>query len=357
MMNRNRIFFVSLRLLIVITLGSLIQSCDDDDDDDLGNWVKTSPYGSTNRSGAVCFTIDRQVFIGLGYNPNTIDAENVEDGYFRDFYMFDADLDNWIQIASFPGELREQAVSFSDGTYGYVGLGYNRELDLEMRDFWRYDPDADVWEKRDNDFKGSARWGAVGFAIGGYGYVGTGFDDGGTYKGDFYRYDPANDEWTQLENFKGDKRRGAFAFVMDGKAYIGGGTNNDSYSTDFYRFDPDPDADEVWTSLEITDDDDNDYDDFVDAVQRYQGVAFVFNGKAYIGTGLNSSSSVTRTFFEFDPTDNDWNDVNSFEGNPRNLAVAFVVGEKAYVGTGGNGTSRYDDIWEWRPYEEYEDAD
>jgi N-acetylneuraminic acid mutarotase len=342
-------------MLLVITFVILTQSCEDTSDSDtIGNWVLTSPFPGAPRSGAIYFTIDDRVYAGLGFNPNSDDSEYVVDGYFRDCYVFDASLGYWSQIASFPGELRERAVSFSVNGYGFIGLGYNRELDdTEMRDFWRYDPEADEWTQNENDFLGSARFSAVGFAIGDYGYVGTGFDNAGNYNGDFYQYNPENDEWTKLQGFPGKKRRGAFAFVIDGKAYIGGGTSNESFNTDFFEFDPDGNS---WTNLEIEDDSDNDYDDFISAVQRYEAATFVLNGKAYVATG-SSSSSILNTVIEFDPSNNSWDDVTSFEGSLRSLAIAYVVGGKAYLGTGQYSTNRYDDIWEFRPDEKYDDSD
>ena len=60
-----------------------------------------------------------------------------------------------------------------------------------VADTWEYDPATDTWTRKD-DFKGGVRDGALAFSIGGYGYVGTGCNSDATgsesaYKMDFYR--------------------------------------------------------------------------------------------------------------------------------------------------------------------------
>jgi hypothetical protein len=80
-------------------------------------------------------------------------------------------------------------------------------------------------------------------------------------------------------------------------------------------------------------------------------------GKGYIATGTSSSGSVTSGIWEYDPRTQIWDEKTSFEGSARNYAVAFVLNERAFLGTGQNGSSRFDDIWEFRPSDEYEEDD
>lgn len=340
-------------ILAIIALAP-IQSCSDDEDSTVyGNWVKTIPFAGAPRGGAVYFTIGDQVFAGLGYNPNSSNSEYVTNGYFKDFYAFDESEGYWVRKTSFPGNLRERAIAFSVNGKGYIGLGYNRFTATVMRDVWEYDPETDTWTQK-GDFLGSARYNAVGFAIGDKGYVGTGYDDAGNYNSDFYEYTWADDTWKQIKSYPGDKRESAFSLVLNDKAYIGGGTSNSLYSTNFFEYNP---ATETWTNLEISDDDDTYYDEFRAAVLRKEAVAFALDGKGYIATGITSSGSVTTTVYEFDPATRVWKEKTSFEGAARSLAIAYVLNGKAYVGTGQYSTSRYDDVWEFRPNEEENEYD
>ena len=65
---------------------------------------------------------------------------------------------------------------------------------------------------------------ALGFGIGNYGYVGTGYND--NYLKDFYQFDPSaasGSRGTIINGFGGQKRQGGMVFVIDDIAYICGG--------------------------------------------------------------------------------------------------------------------------------------
>jgi hypothetical protein len=46
-----------------------------------------------------------------------------------------------------------------------------------------------------------------------------------------------------------------------------------------------------------------------------------------------------------------------FEGAARVNAVSFTVGGKAILTTGQSGSYYLDDVWEFRPFEEYDEYD
>jgi N-acetylneuraminic acid mutarotase len=65
-----------------------------------------------------------------------------------------------------------------------------------------------------DDFPGGGRYSACAFAIGNYGYVGTGYGDGLIDNTDFYRFDPtaaSGSQWTKVRSLGGDKREDAMA--------------------------------------------------------------------------------------------------------------------------------------------------
>lgn len=319
-------------------------SCDESDEDEetIGNWTKTTPFKGRPRSGAITFTIGDKAYVGLGYDG---------DDYLNDFYEYDINNGFWIAKASFPGTAREQAIAFSINGKGYVGIGYNRDLDAEeLGDFWIYDPESDTWEQR-SDFGGSPRYNAIGFAIGSRGYIGTGFD-GDNYNSDFWEYDQGTDTWNEISSYPGEKLEEGVSFVIDNKAYLCTGRNNGLNVTDFWMYDPEGGS---WSNL-VPDDDETYYDEFLAAVRRYNAVAFTMNGKGYITTGTGSSGSLDNSIYEFDPASLRWTQKTSFEGSGRSMAVAFVLQDRAFVGTGVSGTKRFDDIWEFKPDEEYDET-
>jgi N-acetylneuraminic acid mutarotase len=332
------------RLVLILSFSFFVISCDDGDDDDseLGNWIQSSYFEGQPRSGAVVFTIENRAYVGLGYDG---------DDYFSDFYAYDPDRELWDDVAPFPGSSRERAVAFSVNGKGYVGLGYNRDLDTEeLKDFWEYDPTFNTWSQI-ADFTGTARYNAVAFAIGSRGYVGTGYD-GDYYRSDFFAYDPSTNTWIEIANFPGGKREEALAIVFSEKAYFMTGRNNGVYNSDLWVFDPE--GEKVWT--EITPDDEEDYyDEFVAAVRRHDANALVLNDKIYIVNGNTGSTS--STVYEFNPLTGFWDTKTSFEGSERYLGIAFTLQNRGFVGLGQNSTRRWDDIWEFFPDIEYDDAD
>ena len=332
-------------MLLFSTSVLVCLSCNDSTTDatEIGNWVRSTPFKGSRRSGAVVFTIDNKAYIGLGYNG---------DAYFTDLYEYDLSLGFWKTKTPFTGVPRERAVAFTIGGKAYIGLGYNRDHDTEeLNDFWEYDPAADTWTQL-NNFEGSARYNAVAFAINGKGYVGTG-NDGSNWNGDFWEYDPAGDSWQEIASYPGQKREEATAFVLDGKAYLCTGRNNGVTDIDFWEFNGETKA---WTSR-TPDDGETYYADFTAAVHRYGAVSFTLNGKAYVGTGINSSGAADNKIYQYDPSTQEWVAVTDFEGASRSQAVAFVLSSRIFLGTGQSGSSRYDDIWEFRPDEEYDAND
>jgi N-acetylneuraminic acid mutarotase len=330
--------------LFLIAILSLLGSCAAEEEDDtstIGDWVRTTPFKGRPRSGAIMFTIGSRAFVGLGYDG---------DEYVNDFYEYDVDKGFWEERKSFPGEMRERGVAFSIDGKGYVGLGYNRDLDTEeLGDFWKYDPDTDEWTEV-SDFEGTPRYNAISFVIGSKAYVGTGYD-GDQYNSDFWEYDAVSDQWSEIESYPGDKIESGIAFVINDKAYVCSGRNNDTYNLDFWSYSP---GEELWSKL-TPDSDESYYDEFKLAVFRHDAVAFAAGGNAYIMGGIASSGATDRSVYEFNPTTQKWADRTSFEGAARSSAVAFVLNDKVFVGTGLNGTRTYDDVWQFYPDREYDD--
>ena len=114
-----------------------------------------------------------------------LQANFVLDTVYGEVMTFDGNLNFWTRRADFGGQPRSYAVGFAINGKGYIGTGASERGE---RDFWEYDPQTDVWTQR-ADFGGVSRWHAVGFSIENKGYIGTGYDGSGDV-GDFWEYDP-----------------------------------------------------------------------------------------------------------------------------------------------------------------------
>lgn len=331
LMNKN--------LLVLFVCVFIFSSCGifSSDDDEMGDWKRVSSFEGLPRTNAVSFVINDKAYVGTGYNG---DEDDVDDR-LKDFWAYDPELNHWTQRADFPGRGRSAATGFAVGGKGYIGTGYNDDVDdYYLGDFWAYNPQTNSWDST-AAFGGGPRYGAVGFALNGKGYVGTGNNDNDLK--DFWRYDPAIDEWTQVMSLPGDKRIHAVSFIINDKAYVGTGRNSGIYEEDFFVFDPE---NEQWTRLHnIDEDEDEDEQD----IPRSKAVAFSLNGKGYITLG--EKRSYKTDIWKYDPVTDTWTDEDlaHFEGNGRNGAVAFTIGDKAYVGTGSNGVIYLDDMWDYDP--------
>ena len=331
----KRILFLGVLAMSMLACSNI----EDDDDVTLGNWSRQSDFEGKGRSSTVYFVIDDYAYVGLGTDGSD---------YLKDFWRYDPQLNFWEQMASFEGVGRIGCFSFSANGKGYMGTGYNDELDEEeLSDFWEYDPSTNKWTQK-ADFGGGARYNALSFGINGKGYAGAGYN--GNYLKDIWVYNPENDTWAQTISIN-QKRESAFSFVIDGVAYVGGGRNNGAYIYDFSSFDP---TKEQWTDLTLFDDEDDTYDEFYSAVQRYSASTFAIDGVGYVVCGV--SNTYSTAVFAYYPESNSWSsDPTNFEYTSRGDAASFAIGGIGYVATGRNSSSRFDDIWSFDPDVEYDE--
>lgn len=179
------------------------------------------------------------------------------------------------------------------------------------------------------DFPGAGRFGAVRFVINDVIYVGLGEAGAGNYPKDFYKYNAATNQWSAIASFPGAGRETGVAYAVNGKGYVGLGVAfigvNTTVYKDFWRYDPTTDS---WTQL----------GDF-DGLARSKATAFVLNGAAYVGTGVDEQFTLRSDWWKYDPATDNWVVQNNL-GNlpPRYGAVAYIINNKAYL-TGGAGAS------------------
>jgi hypothetical protein len=78
-------------------------------------------------------------------------------------------------------------------------------------------------------------------AINSKGYVGTGSDIGGNAISDFFVFDPVLNSWTEKYGYHGPGRSGAVGFSIGGIGYIGTGAGS-NYFADFWAYNPASDS-------------------------------------------------------------------------------------------------------------------
>jgi N-acetylneuraminic acid mutarotase len=194
----------------------------------------------------------------------------------------------WTQLADMP-QARYNLVSFAIGDTGYVVTGQSAGGTFR-NEFFKYDPNLNSWTQLAN-FPGTARTGSVGFSIGSKGYVGTGRDNNGNTDL-FWEYDPLLNNWTQKASFPPGNRESATGFSIGSKGYVGMGLNGTT-KTDFYEYDP---LTNTWTQKA----------NFPVAIGRYAAVGFSIGSKGYVGTGYHSGFTRNNDFWEYSPATDSW---------------------------------------------------
>ena len=284
-MKRFHIPLQSLALLIVV-LSSCTKSTVNPTQD--GNWVYVGDFGGTARSNATSFVIGNYAYVGTG-----VDAQH---NRYNDLWRFDpSGTTTWNQEANSPMAPRSSAVGFEVGGKGYIGTGYDGYFGLS--DFWQYDPVANSWRQvaslGDVNNGRKVRYDAVAFGLdaAGFGYVGTG-NDGVNFYNDFWRFTPpvANSDsgsWKLISNLPGFKRTQAVAFTYNNKGFVvtGVGTGGTNVN-DFFSFDPTQPDNSQWYQLRhISNYSTATYDDGYTSIVRSQAVGFVMTGTTSDGGG------------------------------------------------------------------------
>jgi N-acetylneuraminic acid mutarotase len=274
-----------------------------------------NPFGGAGRTGAVSFVINDTVYVGLGNDGDT---------YYKDFWKYSSESDQWLQIADFPGDARAYSQAFSVNGKGYVGLGKYyvwNTADTTFQDIYSYDPATDLWTKL-NDFGGGPRTDAVCFVVENEAYIGTGNNENGVSQKDFWKYDHIEDTWTQLTSeFSGDIRRSASAFSLNNKAYVVGGSyfsGNVVQLSDVQEYDPHTDT---WTEKI-----------FADGLNLSfnNATAFGYGGKGYICYG-NKDNIVS-----YNPVTNNVENLGNLLSleDMRMNPISFILNNTAYFGLG-----------------------
>ncbi|MFC0514216.1 Kelch repeat-containing protein [Mucilaginibacter angelicae] len=225
---------------------------------------------------------------------------------------------------SFPGEARENSVAVTLNGNIYTGLGKSRATNQSLKDWWKYDPAADVWT-RVADCPQRALAVRV-FSIKNKAYIGLGlFDD---YPSNaFYAYNPASDTWTMINSFPGTQTLYGAYFNSAQYGYIVGGEQRTPSAfiqvNDVWRFDP---ANNSWKKLSP-----------FPGQAREMASGFTINNKAYIVGGVVQAPFATsKEAWSFDMTTETWKQIASipYEAGS-NGQFLFGLNNKGYVG-GGN---------------------
>src|ERR1700743_1663041 len=117
-----------------------------------GNWVTRAAFPGVPMGYGASFVIGSDAYVGTGINP--LDATNRLTTFFKYTASkiptssptgYDTAFGIWTQVAPFAGPQRSNAVGFAVAGKGYVGTGLAQDGFTPLADMWSYDPGANSW--------------------------------------------------------------------------------------------------------------------------------------------------------------------------------------------------------------------
>jgi N-acetylneuraminic acid mutarotase len=288
-----------------------------------GAWTQKASLTGNARHRPFTFSIGSRGYLGCGWNGVTM---------YQDVWEFDPGTNSWMQKADYPSGPRLSAFGFAIGNKGYVGCGLDEFL-YAQADFYEYNPATNTWTSKAS-FISTPIFGAASAVVNNKGYVLFGDDWDPNYfrHNEVFCYDPAMNTWSYITSCPSDGKRDPVAFALNNKIYCGTGSDNSYFDTgDWWEFNPSTTS---WTPKAT----------FAGSA-RSQAVGFSVMGNGYVGTGGQTD---VQDFWMYNATTDTWTETNSFPGQGRENAATFVIGNLAYFMCGTSGTN-YADCWEFNP--------
>lgn len=204
-------------------------------DSDTDTWTQKTDFPGDARGFAIGEVLDRKAYMGFGSTGNS---------NLNDLWVYDPDTDAWTELSPCECSPRTHPAFVAVNDFIYVGLGSNN---ANLQDWWAYDIVNDSWERR-ADYPAAARHHPYQFTDGEYVYVGNGHGNG-FISNEWYRYDTANDTWEKMATMPAEGRVAGTQQSYGGLGYIlsGDGDNHSFMQTgEFWRYDP---TTNEWTEL------------------------------------------------------------------------------------------------------------
>lgn len=289
-------------------------------------WTQRMNFSGPARIQAVALSIGEKGYITTGTSGTPY-------SYFKDFQEYDAISNSWIFKSDVPMSLRGSS-GFAIGKNVYLTVGqspynYNDVL-------YQWNQTTDIWSTKTSFPANYERIAALGFSIGGKGYIAAGQSVNLTPLNDLWEYDTLTDSWIQKANIPGGGKSYAASFVINGKAYVATGDNGNTYTTDLWEYNP---VTNLW-SQKLS----------LPGVGRAGAMGFTAGSKGYIVGGIDNNFNALSDVWEYNPVYNTWTQLANFPGLPRGYSSTFTINDVGYMAGGASINGNTTDVWELYPY-------
>jgi hypothetical protein len=273
-------------------------------------WQNVNLEVGQNRTGASGFYANGKIYTGGG-----------KDGeHLTDFWEYDIASNQWSPKANLKSGYELRASAEVNGKGYFVG-GVNTYLTSNnfIDSLVEYNPTTNQWTNK-TSIPGGKRYGAIALSYNGKLYAGMGSIQYSGYSSDFYRYDPATNNWLALASapFQPGEGNDLSYFVVGDTAYV----ITLNYFAKLYKYAFLTNSWDIGTSLSMS---------MLNSTPTNQG--FTFNGKGYYVYGGTSSEQIS----EYNPQTGTWKQFTGVPFSNRGKIVIPTPNEVYF----GFGTSSY----------------
>ncbi len=224
-------------------------------------------------------------------------------------WEYDAQIDEWTQLMTFPGPERALAIGDEwDGKY-YYGFGFG--VSGGLSDLWVFDPeDMSFTELPSCPCTGRGHPAFIAFEdkI----YMGSGSSDSEDLR-DWWIYDIPSQTWEQKQNIPGEPRHHPFFFESGDKVYVGGGHINNWLSYNINT--------ETWAEIDNT------------PLGRVAGTQLSYGKYGLVVAGddrVHDHVPDEETFMSYDTETNTWEQLPSLPNGSRWAPASFILDNELY---------------------------
>lgn len=314
---------ISHRILLctVLLCGMVLCGCEKADDWDVEReirFVKCAALPSP-RSAARAFVIDDKAYVVGGRSNSSQRSPE----YCTDFWRYEPQADVWTRLPDPPFEGRVQAAVATVGGTAYYGMGYAGTgpytLARYLNDFWKFD--GEQWTRL-ADFPAQCSDALVTFATDTALFFCLGYNP--LFQPEVYCYHISNDSWTQCRNVDYiDPAAGCIGGQACGRCFAGGGFMEVTYQQ-WSEYNPSTDSWQKRQSMPYPG-------------RLFAPTATLADEIYVIGGMIWGSQTVgggpTNTVYSYSPATDKWQLRGRLPYKMYN-AVAFTIGSTLYCGLG-----------------------
>lgn len=277
-------------------------------------WTKVASISTGPTTASFSWVIGKRVFVGGGNNSLNL-------------FEYDAAKNSWSSKGPMGGAMFHTfGIAFVANGKGYVVGGDTAGAQSTSASVWEYDPTNNQWALK-GQFPGGRRKQGFCFVINNIAYIGGGTSGTADFN-DFYKYDPAINQWqASSSTLPMGYISGTATFVLNGKGYVCGGQeyipaqNGWEGRNAVWEFDP---AGLIWqTRADMPQD-------------KVFALGLTVGSSGLVIGGTSDFLHATNTVWKYDATANKWSAGDAYPNTFTLFATGFVLDTVYYVGAGSD---------------------